>query len=116
MKFIKSDECHAIIEIIMAFFTLISVITVGYSINEMKMQRESAYKPVLSIGESIYTYEGNVYYSYHDGGYLCLLDEIYCYRESSSKFVVQINLLFHLKQIQYTNNLAGVIFHTCFFL
>lgn len=69
MKFIKSDECHAIIEIITIVLTLISIILVGYSNHEMEMQRESAYKPVLSIGESIYTYEGNVRFSYPDGGY-----------------------------------------------
>lgn len=69
MKFIKSDECRAIIEIIMALFTLASVILVGVSNHEMKVQRESAYKPVLSIGESTYSCEGNIYYSYFDGGY-----------------------------------------------
>lgn len=69
MKFIKSDECHAIIKIITIVLTLISVILVGHSNHEMKMQRESAYKPVLSIGESVYSCEGNVYSSYPDGDY-----------------------------------------------
>lgn len=67
--FIESEKYRSIIEIAMAILTLLSVILVLFSNCEMKKQRQSAYKPVLSIGENIYSFEGNIYNIYSDGSF-----------------------------------------------
>lgn len=64
-KFWKDPK--AIIELAVAILTLLSVILVGWSVYEMKLQRESAYKPVLAVGDTSFSFSGWVYGNYEDG-------------------------------------------------
>ncbi len=69
LESIKSDNGRAIIKVITVVLSLCSVLLVGWSNCEMIKQRQSAYRPVLSIGESTYSCESDENYYYSDGSY-----------------------------------------------